>query len=346
MLNVGIIGCGKIAQVRHIPEYLANKETNLYGFYDLNMDRSEELAEKYNGKAYSSVEEMLQDEAVDAVSVCVANNMHAEITIAALLAGKHVLCEKPMSTNLADCEAMVEAAKKSGKKLVIDQNQRLTTAHRKAKELLLKGSIGHVNTFRTTFGHKGPETWSIDPGKETWFFDRKRAAMGAMADLGVHKTDLIQYLLGTTVVEITAKVVTLDKKYADGTPIGVDDNAICIYQMSDGAIGTMTASWTYYGGEDNTTVLFGTEGTMLIYCDPDHAIVIEKKDGSKEYFDLEKIQTNDEQTNSGIIDLFVDTINGTNDMDLSGESVLTAMRAVFASLDSMEQGRSMKVENN
>ena len=184
---------------------------------------------------------MLADPAIDAVSVCVANNAHASISIAALKAGKHVLCEKPMATTLKECEDMVVAAKESGKFLMIGQNQRLTRAHQKARELVEQGVLGEIISFRTTFGHGGPETWSVDPGKNTWFFDKNKAAMGAMADLGIHKTDLIQYLTGQTVVETTAKVTTLDKRGADGQLIGVDDNAICIYRLKNGAIGTMTA---------------------------------------------------------------------------------------------------------
>lgn len=103
MVRVGIIGCGKIAQVRHIPEYLDNPNAKLTGLYDLNLQRAKDLAEKYNCKSYESVEEMLADPEIDAVSVCVANHVHAEITIAALKAGKHVLCEKPMATKLKDC---------------------------------------------------------------------------------------------------------------------------------------------------------------------------------------------------------------------------------------------------
>lgn len=71
--------------------------------------------------------------------------------------------------------------------------------------------------------------------------------MGAMADLGIHKTDLIQYLLGQTIVETKATLTTLDKQLSDGSLIGVDDNAVCIYTMSGGALGTMTTSWTNYG---------------------------------------------------------------------------------------------------
>lgn len=93
--------------------------------------------------------------------------------------------------------------------------------------------------------------------------------MGAMADLGVHKTDLIQYLIGQTVDEVEAQLCTLDKKFSDGSPITVDDNAFCIYHMDGGAVGTMTASWTNYGPEDNSTVINGTKGVLRIYDDPE-----------------------------------------------------------------------------
>ena len=149
----------------------------------------------------------------------------------------------------------------------------LAKAHTTAKELLEAGLIGDVITFRTAFGHGGPETWSITPGKGTWFFDKKRAAMGAMADLGIHKTDLIRYLLGKDVVRTTARLTTLDKRGPDDELISVDDNAICIYEMESGILGTMTVSWTYYGAEDNSTVLYGKKGIMRIYDDPAHSMV-------------------------------------------------------------------------
>ena len=189
----------------------------------------------------------------------------------------------------------------------------------------------------------GPESWSIDSGSNSWFFDKKRAAMGAMADLGVHKTDLIQYLLDDYVVETTGKVVTLDKKDMNGNLIEVDDNAICIYKMKSGVLGTMTASWTYYGEEDNSTYIYGTEGIMKIYDNPNYSITITKRDGTKVLFDIDKIQTNDNQTKSGIIDVFVEALLEKKEPEISGESVLRAMKAVFASIESSEQNKTIKI---
>ena len=346
MFGIGIIGCGKIAQVRHIPEYAENKDAKLLGFYDINKERAAALAQQYGGTAYETVEELLANPDIAAVSVCAANFAHAELTIAALNAGKHVLCEKPMAITLAECEAMVEAAKKNGKFLMIGHNQRLAKAHAVARKLIVDGLIGDIVTFRTTFGHGGPETWSVDPGLNTWFFDKTRAAMGAMADLGIHKTDLIQFLTGQQVIRTTARVTTLDKKDANGNLISVDDNAICIYEMSGGAFGTMTASWTYYGAEDNSTVFYGTKGIMRIYDDPAISIKVILADGSKISYDVEAIQTNDNQTKSGVIDLWMESLVNDVAPEISGESALAAMRAVFASIQSSETGKAVDIPEN
>lgn len=343
MIRVGIIGCGKIAQVRHLPEYANNKNVQIAGIFDRNKERAKEIAKQYGAKAYESLESLLKDQEIDAVSVCVTNNEHAVTTMKALGVGKHVLCEKPMAMSMEDCNKMVQTAKDNNRILMIAQNQRLTPAHMKAKEMIANHELGEVISFKTTFGHSGPETWSIDAKNGSWFFDKEKAVMGAMADLGIHKIDLIQYLLGQKIIEATAKVITLDKRYANGELIGVDDNAICIYKMEKGTIGTMTASWTYYGQEDNSTIIYGTKGIMKIYADPNHSIVLIDKDGKETYFDTDQIQTNDNQTDSGVIDLFIEGLTGQKEGVISGESVLSAMQAVFASLISSETGKTIKI---
>lgn len=346
MIGIGIIGCGKISQIRHIPEYLDNPEARIVACCDNNQERAAEIAARLGAKAYSSVDELLSDPEVSAVSVCVANNAHCEVTVKALKAGKDVLCEKPMATTIEDCELMVRTARECGRKLMIGQNQRLAEAHAKARELIASGTIGKVLSFRTSFGHSGPESWSVDPGRNTWFFDRKVAVMGVMADLGIHKTDLIQYILGQRIVATSARLVTIDKTGPGGELIGVDDNAICVYEMNGGAIGTMTASWTYYGAEDNSTVIYGTEGNMTIY-DIDRApIVIRKKGGEVIEVQSGQIQTNDNQTKSGIIDAFIDCLVEDREPTISGQDVLAAMRAVFASIRSSEEGIRVEIPEN
>ena len=344
MIGIGMIGCGKIAQVRHLPEFFDNPDCKLIALFDNNMKRAEALAEQYGARACSSLDELLEDPEIDAVCICVANVAHCEVTVKALKAGKHVLCEKPMAISLEECELMVRTAGECGLKLMIGQNQRFAEAHAKAKQLIEEGVIGKVLTFRTSFGHSGPENWSVDPGKNTWFFDPKQAAMGVMADLGIHKTDLIQYIIGQDVKAVAARLVTLDKKGPDDKLIGVDDNAICIYEMDGGAIGTMTASWTYYGAEDNSTIIYGTQGSLTIY-DIDRApIVLRKPGGEVINYEVGQIQTNANQTKSGIADSFIDCLKSGSEPSVPGYRVLPAMKAVFAAIESSRTGQRIIIE--
>lgn len=346
MKKIGIIGCGKIAQIRHIPEYLNDPNAEIIAYFDLNQQRAEELAQKNGGKAYSTIEGLLADPTIDAVSVCTSNETHAQISIDAMRAGKHVLVEKPMATNIQDCERMVQVAKETGKFLMIGHNQRFAKAHQIAKQLITDGKIGEIITFRTAFGHGGPELWSVDPGANVWFFDRARSVMGAMADLGIHKTDLIQFLTGMNIIETNAKLTTLAKRDSNGDLIGVDDNAQCICTLENGAIGTITVSWTHYGNEDNSTVVYGSKGRLRIYDDPQNTLIFVGKDGTLENIKADAIQTNDDQTESGVIAEFISALTAERQPIVAGNDVLATMRAVFASALSSETGKAIQIPEN
>lgn len=346
MLKIGIIGCGKITEVRHAPEYAENPNCQLAAFFDVVPERAKALAEQYGGTAYDSIEALLASD-VDAVSVCVANAYHAQASIQALKAGKHVLCEKPMATTPEDCEAMVAAAKAAGKFLMIGQNQRLAKAHVKAREIIESGEMGKVITFETHFAHPGPEGWT--GVRDSWFFDKKVASFGVMADLGVHKTDLIHYLTGKKIVRTSAVLATLNKTFSDGRPITVDDNAYAIYTMEDGVVGTMHVSWTNYGNENNSTKIYMEGGVLRMYDDPKYSLIVEKRDGEVIPYELDLLTSNKEQTSggrtsTGVIDAFVESIITNTPPAISGESAMHAMKVVFANEQSAQLGKAVDVQ--
>jgi predicted dehydrogenase len=346
MLKIGIIGGGKIATLRHIPEYAENPQTTLTAFTDMVPERAREAAAPYHGKVYNTPEDLLADPDIDAVSICSANATHAPLTIAALEAGKHVLCEKPMATSLEDCEAMVRAAERAGRLLMLGHNQRYVESNRIARELVEKGEIGDILSFQSCFGHKGPEHWTGD--KNPWFFHKELAHFGAVADLGIHKVDLIHYLTGQHTQSVTAVVETLHKTFPDGSPITVDDNAMCMLRLSGGAVGTVRASWTIYGREDNATRLYGTDGVLRIDDDPEYALVLEKKTGEVFRYALEGMATNAQQLagrrkGTGVIDAFVTAI-GTGVPPLSdGRQAVLAMRAIFGAMKAAASGTWVQV---
>jgi len=339
-IGVAVIGSGSIATFRHAPEYAGEPDVNIIAFVDRVPERAEKLAKKYGAKAFSKYEEVLELKGVDAVSVCTPNAFHAPITVAALKAGKHTLCEKPMATSDAEAKSMIAAAAAAKKFLMIGHNQRLMPLHVKAKELLTRGVIGKVITFRTSFSHPGPEGWSIE-GATGWFFDKKQAFVGSMGDLGVHKADLLRFLLGEEIVEVAAMVGHLHK------PMGnVDDNAVCLLRTASGGFGTLTSSWTHNPGEDNTTTLYGSEGILRLGSHPHFSVVVELATGEKQYYEVGKIQTNESggQSDSGVIRAFVNSIQTNTPPVISGEEGRRALGVILACLKSSETRQFAKVE--
>ncbi|GLI83913.1 oxidoreductase [Rossellomorea marisflavi] len=328
-LKIGVIGCGSIAKHRHIPEYMANEHAEIVAVCDIVKDRAQEMADQIGAKAYTDYKDLLKDESIEAVSVCTPNALHASISVDALKAGKHVLCEKPMATSTEEAEAMIVAANEAGRKLMIGHNQRFVPSHQKAKELISKGEAGKIYSFRTAFGHGGPEGWSVD-GKDSWFFRKEEAFIGAMGDLGVHKTDLMRYILGEEFVEVGAFVETSSKEYAD-----VDDTAVCVLKTESGTIGTLAASWSYQK-EDNSTVIYGEKAVLRLEEDPVNSLVVQYSTGEVVKYELGGIQTNDDggQSASGVIDRFVTSVVEDVPTAVPGEEAMKSLQVVLGALES------------
>ena len=235
-LRIGVIACGKISERVHLPEYKVLKGVDVVAVCDVKLKRAKWLAEQFDvPRVYKTYEEMLANEELDAVSVNSPHKFHAQQTIDAAKAGCHVLVEKPMALSVKDIRAMIAACKKAGKVLMVEQAMRFHPAIYKAHQLIASGKLGKVLTVRGHFGHAGPEFWSPE-GK--WFLQKKEAQGGTLLDIGVHEIDLIRYISGKQVAEVSAYLATLKKK------IDVEDNGMAIIRFDDGSIGTFESSWT------------------------------------------------------------------------------------------------------
>lgn len=338
-LRIGVIGCGSIAKYRHLPEYAANKAVEIVAVCDIVEERVNEIAKVYQAKAYTDYKELLASEQLDAISVCLPNYLHAPVSIDALNNGLHVLCEKPMATSQEEADAMIEAAKKNGKKLMIGHNQRFVRSHQLAKQLIESGVIGKIYSFRTAFGHPGPEGWSVD-GRESWFFEKEKAYIGAMGDLGVHKTDLIRYLLGEEITEVGAFIETSAKGNTD-----VDDNAVCALKTESGIIGTLAASWSYTAKEDNSTIIYGEKAILRLEDNPTYSLVVQYTNGEVVNYELGKIQSNEEggQNTSHVIDHFVSSIVEDKEPLITGEEGMKSLAVILAAIKSNETKTIAKV---
>jgi predicted dehydrogenase len=341
-VKYGVIGCGAIAQRRHIPECIANPDSVLIGIAEFNQARCSELGEKYGVKSFCDHKDLLKMGEIDAVVVSGPNALHAAQTIDALNAGKHVLCEKPMAVSRDEAKAMIEAAKKNNKYLMIGLNQRLMPPHVRAKEILKTGRLGKVLSFRTAFKHPGPEGWSVDAAK-SWFFRKDQAFMGVTGDLGIHKADLMRWLLDQEFTEVGGMITTLDKRDPEGNLIALDDNAMLTLKTDGGVIGSMILSWTNYGMEENYTVLYCQKGVMSLGTDPIYGVIVDYRNGERELHKVGEMSTNAKQVASGVIDLFTKSILAGKPPEIDGIEGYKSLDVILTAQEAAKAGKTMEI---
>ena len=341
-VKYGIIGCGAIGQRRHIPELAANPDAKVVALCDPEPGRAADVAKKFGGQPFMCHEEMLAETDLDAVVVCGPNYMHAPQTLDAFKAGKHVLVEKPMACTRAEAKAMIAAGKKARKFLMVGQNQRLMAAHQKAKQILDTGALGKVLTFRTSFKHAGPDGWSVD-GAKSWFFKPEAAVMGVTGDLGVHKVDLMRWMLGQEFGTVSAIITTLDKRTPDGKLLKIDDNANLLLTTTSGILGSVEISWTNYGMEDNMTVVYCQKGAMYLGIDREYGVIVQYRNGNKEMHKVGEMSTNTKQIGSGVSTAFTHSILTGKKPSIDGWEGYRSLDVILTAMESARAGKTMKI---
>jgi predicted dehydrogenase len=233
---------------------------------------------------------------------------------------------------------MIDAAKKNNVTLMVDQSQRRFPAHVKAKEVLDSGIMGKILHVTAMFGHAGPENWS-PTGK--WFFKKKEARFGAMADLGVHKADLIRHLTGKEVKQVTAIFDTLEKKKTD-----VEDNFASTLIFDDGTMGSLAASWTVKGLEANYMYLHCANGTLQIAVNPEKPLVAALVNPECQIvFDIPKPPTNEKGGwGLDVAGAFVRAALGMEAPFCPGEEGMKSLAVILACEEAAKTGRAVKVK--
>ncbi len=338
-VRVGMIGCGQIAKCLHVPDYAFCPEAEIVALCDLIPAKAKALAAKYAPGAaiYTDYAKMLKEAKLDAVTVALPNYLHAPVTIDALKAGCHVNVEKPMACSSAEAQKMIDTAKKCKKLLNVNQSQRRFATHVKAKEVIDSGILGKILHVTAMFGHEGPEYWS-PTGK--WFFKRKEARFGAMADLGVHKADLVRYLTGKEVEEVSAFFECLEKKNTD-----VEDNFVSCVKFKDGTVGTICASWTVKGMDANYIIMHCANGTLRIGELPDKPLVANLVNPQCEIvFPVPAGPTNyDDSWGLDVSGAFVRAILGTEKPYCSGEEGKRSLEVILAAEKAAMTGKTVKL---
>jgi predicted dehydrogenase len=281
-LRVAILGAGMIANAGHVPAW-QHAGAEIVAIQSRTLSKAQETARREGiPHAYDDWRALLAEQAPDVVSICTPNSSHAELTIAALEAGAHVLCEKPVATTYADALAMFQAAERAGRVLMVGQSGRFGAEIQAAKRLVEGGQLGEIYYAETSaLRRRGVPQWGR-------FHMRADSGGGALIDIGVHALDALLWLMGNPAVVATSgltycKLANQDEglvtSLADsGAPLGVfapraydwreldvEDLGVGLLRLADGASITLRASWAAnvppgMGG----TLLLGTVGGLRL----------------------------------------------------------------------------------
>lgn len=272
-IRVGIIGCGGIANNKHLPALSHQKDRlEIVGFCDIIRERAEKAAKEYgtpDAKVYTDYRELLKDETIQTIHVLTPNVSHCELTCAALLAGKHVICEKPMAASPADAQKMLDAQKKSGKILTIGYQNRCRQDSLALKKLCDEGYLGDIYFAKAhAIRRRGVPTWGVFPNKSL-------QGGGPLIDIGTHSLDLTLWMMNNYKPAIVmGKTFQKLGPYLEpgnqGNMMGVwdpktfevEDSAFGFVIMENGALIIIESSWALNTLDVNEamTELSGTKG--------------------------------------------------------------------------------------
>ncbi len=250
-LKIGMIGCGGIANQKHFPALSRIGDVEMTAFCDVKEEKAREAAAKYGAPGaavYVSYREMLEKEELDVVHVMTPNRAHCEITVAALEAGCHVMCEKPMAATSADAKKMLDAAKRTGKKLTIGYQNRFRPDSIYLKKACADGQLGEIYFAKArNIRRRGVPTWGV-------FLDAEAQGGGPLIDIGTHALDLTLWMMdnyqvrsvtGISYRKLADQVPGSGNGFGDWDPniFTVEDSAFGFVTMQNGATVLVESSW-------------------------------------------------------------------------------------------------------
>lgn len=340
-LGVAIIGAGAIAGV-HIQAYLKHSDKcNIVAVCDLFVDKCEKLISEYNldsAKAYKDYNDALVSQDVDVVSICLPPSMHATVSISALNAKKHVLCEKPLASSLEECDLMIKAAKDNGVTLASVAQNRFKTPHMKIKEMIEDGDIGKV-LFATvnSLWWRGENYYDIW-WRGTW----EKESGGCVINHAVHHIDLLQWIMGMP-KSVSAFITNLNHHNSE-----CEDLGIAILQYPE-AVAEVTSSLVHHN-ELQSISFQGTKGCLSVPFDaysskplangfPEENLV-EIENIKNKYASLSELE---EEGHPALINNFLSSILGKEDLLVDGQQGRNTIELITAIYKSAYEKATVKL---
>jgi predicted dehydrogenase len=254
-VRIGLVGVGAAAQINHIPALKKTEGLELAALVDRDPEKAQRVAQKFGvPQAYGRLDELLEDDSIELVDLCTPNYLHAPMAIAALEAGKHVLCERPLARSADEAAGMVKAARKSERHLLCAVQHRFRPDAQLLRRFVEKGDLGAV--FYAKAGWLRQRT-TYD--SDEWRRTKRESGGGVVLDLGFQMLDLSLWVLGGPRVESVTASVHRSRKGE------VEDSATAFLRLADGATLTLELTWGLLMEKDFAYLnLFGSGGAALL----------------------------------------------------------------------------------
>jgi len=254
-IRVGLIGVGGAAQINHIPALKRTEGLELVGLCDRDPEKASRVAQKFQvPQAYDRLDDLLNDDSIDAVDICTPNFLHAPMGIAALEAGKHVLCERPLARSADEAANMAKAAKKADRTLLCCVQHRFRPDAQLLKKFVDKGDLGEIFLAKAGWLRQRTE-WDSDE----WRRQKKESGGGVVLDLGFQMLDLSLWALGSPAVSSVTASVHRQRRGE------VEDSATTFFRLASGATLTLELTWGLLMEKDFAYLnLFGSGGAALL----------------------------------------------------------------------------------
>ena len=351
----GIIGCGGIANQKHMPALAEfSDELEMVAFCDLIPERAAAAAQKYgtaDAKVYTDYRKLLEDKSIDVVHVLTPNVSHCELTVAALEAGKHVLCEKPMAATYADAKLMYDTAKRTGKLLTIGYQYRHWPIHQEMKRYCEAGLLGEIYYGEATaMRRRGVPTHGV-------FLSKEQQGGGPLIDCGCHALDLTLWMMNNyepvsvtgVAFEKLGKLLS-PKEQGNGRGVWdnehfeVEDSAFGFIRMKNGALVNLRAAWAINRIElpkPAQVLLCGTrggldckDGVRFNHIECGRMVVTRDPEEKFEFRDL--VSANPKE-----VRCWLDALEGKAELYVKPEQALTVTRILDAIYCSSQTGQTV-----
>ncbi len=252
-VRFGLIGCGMIANF-HANAIAQIPEAELAGVFDSYRPGAERFAEKFPVPVFDTMEDLLASDSIDAVCICTPSGLHTAQAVAAMRAGKHVVCEKPMSLSLADADLLIRTAEETGVKTCIISQFRFSPAVQEVKRAVDAGAFGKIVSGSLQMKYyRSDEYYASGVWRGTWEMD----GGGCLMNQGIHGIDVFRYLMGPA-ESLVAFTRTQTRK------VEVEDSAVAIVSFPGGAVGTIEGSTTCYPGYPRRIEICGDQGSAVL----------------------------------------------------------------------------------